>query len=425
MKRKKEFQHLNKKRFVKAVYSLSMIASLIGVQLVQTTSALALTKESSTKTTKTEEKTATAQSSEALVDEKINSVETLIGEKAASAKKLSKLARAASGNSLVDQYGGKIYTINDVAAEASTLGLGTIIEGGNKGTYGGATYDAADTTQSIANTSIGDIWVDDASNPTIAGVKDFAGAANALGTKSITKIYHLASFFTPEGNSAVWNNGIRVSATYSDTGATNIANVTSTTSDIRNFVRLTGTEISRPVEIDGQGFEVDFGRVMIRTMDATQAANATLAAGTSWDIMIKNMTVYAANHNGFYVSPNMSDAYNDSTTGRTKRTHARLAFQDINYTGTQSVYFPNGNLELSGQVNFQQAISYQSSIRGVGRQFKPSHPLEGQPLTEVKNLTVKADAEIYGYSFATGFSSNGGGTTIFEEGSLTTIVAGT
>ena len=487
-KRQKQEKVSRNKRLIKMSYSLLMLVVLLGTQLTQSLSFQILANEktfessmSSSADTSTEqlpqdeqtssssapESDSLSESSDVLSDESDTStddttetIDTSDSDEpsqtqatdAETEAKIDEIVQSRADlvrgdgltNSINDQYGGKIYTMSDVEAAAAALGMKAQILGDNKGTYGGVTTTNGATAD---NTTIGDIWVDDATTPTKAGVKDVAGWVNALSIASISEINFLADFYTPEGNKSVWDDGIRklkngygtdrvwVEEWPTTTGRENKADMPVSNMDgtygIHHVIHINLANIARQVTINGRGHTIDMGYITIWSGDTTQPTpNAGKQVGIldqgaddTWDVITKDLTIYAATQYGGAFSPNMGT--NELENGD-KIHQTRVTYDDVSVIGSQAITYVGGHFVVNDIVTMQQTKAYKSAVRGGNRNFIPSHVNRGQPLVEAKHITVKENAIFYGRSYSGGFSSGyaGHGSLTFERNSQTTIIAG-
>ncbi|EPH63175.1 hypothetical protein D932_02092 [Enterococcus casseliflavus 14-MB-W-14] len=140
------------------------------------------------------------------------------------------------------------------------------------------------------------------------------------------------------------------------------------------FIYLTRSNISRTLEINGNGYQIDFGSVSLGLYPATHNASSP------WDITFNNLDVYSGNWWGFFQTRNLTVA---------QHALSNITLHNINGYGNELIapYFTN--VDISGTVNNYITATYSSKFRTDWR----VNTVNSVNL-ETRSLTIKEDGEL-------------------------------
>ncbi|NBA63776.1 WxL domain-containing protein [Enterococcus mundtii] len=140
------------------------------------------------------------------------------------------------------------------------------------------------------------------------------------------------------------------------------------------FVYLTRSNISRKLDINGNGHQIDFGAVSLGLYPATHNANSP------WDITFNDLDVYSGNWWGFF-----------QTTNLTIPQHAlsNITLHNINGYGNELIAPYYTNVNISGTVSNYITATYSSKFRTDWRVYTVN-----SVNLETRSLTIKEDGEL-------------------------------
>lgn len=140
------------------------------------------------------------------------------------------------------------------------------------------------------------------------------------------------------------------------------------------FVYLTRSNISRKLDINGNGHQIDFGAVSLGLYPATHNANSP------WDITFNDLDVYSGNWWGFFQTTNLSIA---------QHALSNITLHNINGYGNELIAPYYTNVDISGTVNNHITATYSSKFRTDWR----VNTVNSVNL-ETRSLTIKEDGEL-------------------------------